>query len=386
MSKPYHIYLDLDVLNSDTAPTSRAPVLSFEETRTHPFLEGSASDYFVSIVRFSIQTGTSLPVFIPRIATGATENPTNDINKTIYKITMTYEGAGPAYAEKTSSIAYIPYNAAADLPKLPNDSGQDLSGNYYYVKNYQDWISMINKTLKDMWMSGELSVLTADLPYPPYMELNPETYMVTLYAPKFYFDQRDITPPALPRMRLYFNSRLYELFTSLPHTFTSYSGNKNYLLRIESSNLNTVLITSTNSRYIGMPQELCTIGMWNPVASIAFTSTTLPVAQTLTGVPKQLTSSSDGMVGSGAPNVINILSDFEIPVSAVNQYRPEISYTPQAEYRLIDMYENSDLRKIDISVFWKDRFGNLNPFRLQPGCAASLKLLFRHKQFYLGIF
>jgi hypothetical protein len=107
MSKPYHIYLDLDVLNSDTAPTSRAPVLSFEETRTQPFLEGSASDYFVSIVRFSIQTGTSLPVFIPRIATGATDNPTNDINKTIYKITMTYEGA--AYAEKTSSITYIPY-------------------------------------------------------------------------------------------------------------------------------------------------------------------------------------------------------------------------------------------------------------------------------------
>ena len=156
-------------------------------------------------------------------------------------------------------------------------------------------------------------------------------------------------------------------------------------MRIESSTLNTVLITSTNSRYISVPQELCTIGMWNPVASIAFTSTTLPVAQTLTGVPKQLTSSSDGMVGSGAPNVINILSDFEIPVSAVNQYRPEISYTPQAEYRLIDMYENSDLRKIDISVFWKDRFGNLNPFRLQPGCAASLKLLFRHKHFYLGM-
>jgi hypothetical protein len=77
MSKPYHIYLDLDVLNSDTAPTSRAPVLSFEETRTQPFLEGSASDYFVSIVRFSIQTGTSLPVFIPRIATGRrTTRPT----------------------------------------------------------------------------------------------------------------------------------------------------------------------------------------------------------------------------------------------------------------------------------------------------------------------
>jgi hypothetical protein len=162
MSKPYHIYLDLDVLNSDTAPTSRAPVLSFEETRTQPFLEGSASDYFVSIVRFSMQTGTSLPVFIPRIATGATDNPTNDINKTIYTITMclnipnipigvghlfVQSGAGYSTVEVSQSISYQPYNTAADLPRPPNDAGQDLSGSYYHVKNYQDWIEMINKTL-----------------------------------------------------------------------------------------------------------------------------------------------------------------------------------------------------------------------------------------------
>ena len=134
-----------------------------------------------------------------------------------------------------------------------------------------------------------------------------------------------------------------------------------------------------------MHQEVCTIGIWNPVASIAFTSTTLPVAQTLTGVPKQLTSNSNGMVGTGALNVVNILSDFEIPVSATNQYRPEISYVPQAEYRLVDMYENSDLRKLDISVFWKDRFGGLNPCRLQPGCSASMKLMFRRKVFYFRI-
>ena len=149
MSKPYHIYLDLDVLNSDTAPTSRAPVLSFEETRTQPFLEGSASDYFVSIVRFSIQTGTSLPVFIPRIATGATDNPTNDINKTIYNISIGYLSIH-SLGTITRSIMYQPF-ASLDLPKNPNDGGQDLSGNHYHVKNYNDWIAMVNKTLKDLW-------------------------------------------------------------------------------------------------------------------------------------------------------------------------------------------------------------------------------------------
>ena len=32
MSKPYHVYLDLDVLNNNTDPTLPAPALSFEET------------------------------------------------------------------------------------------------------------------------------------------------------------------------------------------------------------------------------------------------------------------------------------------------------------------------------------------------------------------
>ena len=126
MSKPYHIYLDLDVLDSDTAPTSRAPVLSFEETRTQPFLEGSASDYFVSIVRFSIQTGTNLPVFMPRIATGTTDNPTNDFDKIIYKISIRYQSTSTSrIAYKTRNIAYQSF-ASLEFPKSPNDGGRSF--------------------------------------------------------------------------------------------------------------------------------------------------------------------------------------------------------------------------------------------------------------------
>ena len=38
-----------------------------------------------------------------------------------------------------------------------------------------------------------------------------------------------------------------------------------------------------------------------------------------------------------------------------------------------------------LNVYWKDRYGNLKPLRLQPGCSASAKILFRHKHFYLGV-
>ena len=90
------------------------------------------------------------------------------------------------------------------------------------------------------------------------------------------------------------------------------------------------------------------------------------------------------MKGSGAPIISNILSDFEIPISSTNQYRPEISYTPPGEYRLIDLFNNENLSKIDLNVWWRDRWGNLNTFLLQPGCSADIKLLFRSKRYFLG--
>ena len=67
MNKPIHTYLDLDVVNNNMTSNTNAPQLRFEENRNTPFLEGDSSEYFCSIVRFSIQTGNSLPIFIPRV-------------------------------------------------------------------------------------------------------------------------------------------------------------------------------------------------------------------------------------------------------------------------------------------------------------------------------
>ena len=76
--QPYHVYLDLDVLNNDFSSGAQPHILEFQETRNSPFLDGDSSNYFCSIVRFSIQAGSSLPVFIPRIA-----NPTVNANESI---------------------------------------------------------------------------------------------------------------------------------------------------------------------------------------------------------------------------------------------------------------------------------------------------------------
>ena len=151
MSKPYHVYLDLDVLNNNTDPTVPPPALCFEETFTQPFLDGTADDYFVAIARFSIQTGGTLPVFIPAIQTGQ-----GDVNKTVYIITLTYNGVSG-----TGTIAHVP-QPTAQVPSVPTTS-QDLTTDYYYIYNYQDWIGMVNTAFQTAFSNLLAKLTTASI-------------------------------------------------------------------------------------------------------------------------------------------------------------------------------------------------------------------------------
>ena len=80
-NEPVHVYLNLDVVNNST---TTAQPLVFNETRNMPFLTNS-ENYFCSVVRFTLQTSNSLPVFIPDILTGQ-----SDYDKTVYAITMSF--------------------------------------------------------------------------------------------------------------------------------------------------------------------------------------------------------------------------------------------------------------------------------------------------------
>ena len=136
MSKPIHTYLDLDVINNNLTSTTVAPQLRFEEIRNTPLLEGDSSDYFCSIVRFSIQTGNSLPIFIPRIETGQ-----SDINKTVYKVTLTWNNSDTLNYSYTVSVLHSTSDATANLPQNPTNT-QDISGTYYYHYNVQTIVKM----------------------------------------------------------------------------------------------------------------------------------------------------------------------------------------------------------------------------------------------------
>ncbi|MFM7987781.1 MAG: hypothetical protein ACKPKO_51565, partial [Candidatus Fonsibacter sp.] len=102
-------------------------------------MDGDSSEYFCSIVRFTVQTGNTLPVILPRIA-----NPMQP-NITIYTVSLRYHDplcSNGKVCIATVPIIYEPEDKTVNIqPKATG--GQDLSGTYYHVHNYIHFI--INK-------------------------------------------------------------------------------------------------------------------------------------------------------------------------------------------------------------------------------------------------
>ena len=228
---------------------------------------------------------------------------------------------------------------------------------------------------------------------PPFLDFDPITNRVILHADILWFDD------VIPRRRnvapigIYFNERLYDLFVGLQYKYESAIGNENYKLRVKYNNSNAVdkkivvgpdPVTGTETikvTYVQMYQEISSIALWSPVASVIFATALLPVMATQTSLPKDLGKDNNINSYGNNSNLLSAISDFSIAVDSNNQYRPMVVYNPGAEYRLIDMHSCMNLNKVDIIVYWKDTFGNIHPFELQPGCSANVKLMFRRKDF-----
>ena len=72
-------------------------------------------------------------------------------------------------------------------------------------------------------------------------------------------------------------------------------------------------------------QEISSIALWNPVASIVFASALLPVHPTQTSLPKDAGNNNNSFTHNGNnSNLLNAISDFSIAVDGNNQYRPMV--------------------------------------------------------------
>ena len=134
--------------------------------------------------------------------------------------------------------------------------------------------------------------------------------------------------------------------------------------------------------YYQAVQEISSIAMWNPIASIVFSTGLLPILAMNTGPPNSYSVNTKDNFTSGGHNskLTNIITDIELPMSESSQYRPAIYYSPSSEYRLVDMRSIINMNMLDAIVFWRTHYGENIPLKLQPGCAAHIKRMFRHRK------
>ena len=77
--------------------------------------------------------------------------------------------------------------------------------------------------------------------------------------------------------------------------------------------------------YVQMAQEISSIALWNPVASIICASSLLPSHSTQTSLPKNVGDINNNFTEIGNnSNLLNAISDFSIAVDGHNQYRPMV--------------------------------------------------------------
>jgi len=231
-----------------------------------------------------------------------------------------------------------------------------------------------------------------------------------------------LVPPAstLPNIThaIFFNEPLYNLFSAfnaiyygksipqgtlaggviaqvagIPEGYRIFS---NYIQPVNYNFMNELIITppapatpvTPALTYITLTSDYSPVPMWNPIQSIVFSTSMIPIHYSMSNPPQVYGSSpfDTTFLGAGGNNsdISTMVSDIQIPLTSGNEYKPTITYTPSGEYRLIDLLGNAPINEMGFAISYKTKFGQIIPFALAPQCGANLKILFRRKRFNLG--
>lgn len=375
---PDKVYYDVaisNIANSDTPP----PTLYFNETRNNPFITDPES-YYLSIIRFTLDTPT-LPVLTPEIQ----PNQSNR-DLTIYSVSLEWTNPVAPFQTFTQQtyVTYIPQNTAVPPPAPPSQTVTGLKNNsqtYYDIYNFQYWIYLVNITFTTCFNALNAQVVGAGLvlptAYAPVMSWDVQQNIAILNA-----DQAGYDDTASNYIKIYFNPSMYNLFVSFPVVIEGFDtivdGTNIRLIMSGFGGANIVPYPPVAPTYTALQivQEYSTISLWTPITSIVFTSNTLPIVPNNISAPLLFLNGNQFRSGGNNANIAQVITDF---VANEGFYKPQITYAPQAQYRLINLVGNTPLYNLDVEVSYKNRIGELIPLRLGSGSTATIKFLFTRK-------
>ena len=338
MAKNTHIYYDVSLHNTNTAPK-----LAFlNDNRTTP-LVSNPSNYHLSVVRFTIPT-SYIPIF--KWADAGSNTPDNNYYSVTINNSQVY-------------LIYVPQNTT------PQSA---LNTDYLFIYSYQQFIDAINVALNTAFIASAPAGVTA----PPYMIFNSVTGICSLIAQTGYTAHS-----------IYFNQPLFLFFDNFKCNRIGYSQatGKDVKIYIANTGANDYAghppgyaLAGAVDSYI-MAQEYDSLFLWNGVRSLVFTSSGLTIADEALNINNNLSISSSNISRK-------ILTDFEFNIQSGisnNTLRSYIQYNPTAEYRLIDLTSTSPIYLFDIQIYFQMKDLTLIPLYIMPDESLSMKILFRKK-------
>lgn len=362
-----YVYYDLQIYNFNNNKSDAKQQLVFNEARSTYFLN-KASDYKMSIVRFELDCFNTLPVYEAEIMPNQ-----GDPNLTTSTLTLEFDdGVGNVYTTTPVSVIWVSPDNTTSMPVPPNATGTGFqtSSPYYYAYSFQYVINLINTALASAFTQLQGLVISGVLKYveAPFMQWNVDLNTASLYVRQSLFDQNKF-----PQIRIYFNRPLYALFNSFPAIQNSINtpNNKIYQLSIKSNLANIMYFPQNNNPFIKLDQEYSTVQQWSPVSSIVFTSGTLPVNQNQLSSPIQFVNGQVIQLASSNSYAQPVITDFVADLI----YQPSLIYVPSV-YRYITLISDQPLDQVDITCFWKDKTGALQPLYLPVGGSCSMKIMF----------
>jgi len=445
LSSPTQVYYNLDIANEQLSEIGVPPnKLSFTEVRSSNLLD-NPNDYFMSIVRFSLDTAGALPIFIPQIDTQQSKNGLNYPNKTIYNITLQYYDAsvpasvtaGPLTA--TLPVYYIPHRSV--LGELQNQRLRppssdfpltlaQVTSEYFWVQSWGSWISMLNACLAQVY-NELLTLMTAasiptptdyDIDNPPFFRWNDETAKASFVCPADLFNQGgtpgtgfssvvqpynfpdsydakntafyNSSPPNLltnAPVTLFFNAPLHILFSSFEWVFNSYSSaiGEAFMMRVYSKMGDNWTPADTVAGKPAPKQSWPALTMEQEYGTGAIMCPVARIVFLASLIPvlpsnvglPRLFSNNTALQQTNNNNMANEVTDLIVNLVRGDEYLPNVIYEPTAEYRLLDLQSNTPASSIQLGVQWQDIYGYYHDFYLQNGCGANLKIMFRKKAF-----
>ena len=154
-----HTYIDISAFNAPKSDGSdKRRILQYIEQRQTPIFKENASNYYLCITRFSLQTGNSVPIFIAKVDTS---NGNTNASRTTYVITVKFKGASDTIYSVSENVIWFPENLTIAEPV--SDAGgfkTQPNSEYYYCYSLTHLIRVFNYTLREiynkLWIQARL--------------------------------------------------------------------------------------------------------------------------------------------------------------------------------------------------------------------------------------